>query len=97
MMTTTFLSSVVILRYLRRQIKLKVPSVISYDNSRNNPLEYGYIVLEKIPGMSLGKCLGDLTQNQLLTLAKEIDEFHVQLRSINNPTAGFLKVPCQET
>ncbi|KAI1244063.1 hypothetical protein MGN70_013931 [Eutypa lata] len=94
---STILSSVAILRHLRQETKLKVPGVISYDNTRNNPLEYGYIVLEKVPGVPLEQCLDDLTQHQRLTLAREIGELYVQLRSIKYPAAGFLKVPLEET
>lgn len=94
---STILSSVAILRYLRQDTELRVPAVVSYDNTRNNPLEYGYIVLEKVPGVPLQECLDDLTQHQKLVLAREIGELYVQLRSIKNPAAGLLKVPLEET
>lgn len=92
----TILSSVSTLRYLYEHTTLQVPKVIYFDNTRNNSLGYGYIVLERLRGRNLQSCWEDLSQDQRLVVAEEIGELYLRLRATTSPIAGELKVSIED-
>jgi hypothetical protein len=89
--TSSVLNSVGILRYLRRNTDIKVPDVIFFDGTSNNPLEYPFMVLQRLPGKNLEVAWEYLTQKQKLSVAREVGDFYLKLMSITSSVAGQLK------
>ncbi|KAK8039031.1 hypothetical protein PG993_007442 [Apiospora rasikravindrae] len=84
--------TVAILGWLNKHTDLNVPKVITWDASKDNPLGHGYIILSRIPGTSLQKVMGDLSQEQKLIVAKQLAQLYQQMESITSPIAGRIKV-----
>ncbi|KAI1338728.1 phosphotransferase enzyme family-domain-containing protein [Xylariaceae sp. FL0016] len=93
----SILSSVGLLRHLRRKTALKVPEVIFYDNTSHNALGHGFIILKRIQGTTIRSAWPEMTHGQRMTFAEELGSFYDQLRKIGSPTAGEWKVPLEET
>ncbi|XXG98403.1 hypothetical protein Hte_004726 [Hypoxylon texense] len=81
-----------ILEYLTQSTDLKVPRVITWDVTTDNPLENGYVILARIPGKCLQEVWEDLTHGQKLALARELAQQLLQIESVTNPIAGTIKV-----
>lgn len=81
-----------ILEYLASFPDLKVPKVITWDATSNNPLENGYVILSRVPGKCLNKVWKDLAHDQKLLLAKELARQLLRIESVTNPIAGTIKV-----
>ncbi|KAI1416745.1 hypothetical protein F5Y13DRAFT_177302 [Hypoxylon sp. FL1857] len=81
-----------ILEYLNKFTDLKVPKVITWDATKDNPLENSYIILSRIPGKALKDVWKDLNHHQKLLLAKELAHLYLQIESIINPIAGHLSI-----
>ncbi|KAI1092674.1 hypothetical protein F5B19DRAFT_492092 [Rostrohypoxylon terebratum] len=92
----TIAHSVGILEYLTKFTNLKVPRVIRWDITNNNPLKNGYIILSRIPGRSLHSVLDDLDHEQKLLLAKELALLYHQIESVTSPFAGTIQVHDQD-
>ncbi|KAI0152507.1 hypothetical protein F4776DRAFT_602087 [Hypoxylon sp. NC0597] len=81
-----------ILEYLAKYTDLKVPEVITWDATENNPLENSYIIMSRVPGKCLQDVWDDLTHHQKLRLAKELAHLYLQIESITHPIAGHMNV-----
>lgn len=70
---------------------IPIPEVISYDLTRNNPLNAPYVVQKRIPGLDLESRIRpypDLTQEQKLMFVEEFCQILVDLQGIEHPYAG---------
>ncbi|KAH9883919.1 hypothetical protein F4778DRAFT_788098 [Xylariomycetidae sp. FL2044] len=85
-----------ILDWLAIYTDLKVPEVITWDATDNNPLEHGYMILTRIPGQSLNRVFPKLSQAQKLILAEELANLYLDIESIENPVAGHIKIHSQD-
>lgn len=82
---------VAILRYVRQNTTLPVADIISFDATANNPLESGYVVQSRLPGVSLHTIWDELSHAQRCTVAQEIGKIVLTLQSIKNPTPGIVE------
>ena len=82
---------VAILRYVRHNTALPVADVISFDSATNNPLQSGYVVQSRMPGVSLHTIWDELTQEQRCTVAQEIGKIILALQAVKNPTPGVVE------
>lgn len=73
-------SEIATLRYLRRQTSIPVPEVIAYNCTVENELGFEWILMEKIPGVSLGEVWGNLNLSTKKIVAECIGQYTKQLR-----------------
>ncbi|KAI0889077.1 uncharacterized protein GGS22DRAFT_196765 [Annulohypoxylon maeteangense] len=85
-----------ILEHLNKFTDLKVPSVITWDATINNPLQNTYVILSRVPGTCLANVWKDLAHDQKLLLAKELAQLYHQIESVTNPVAGAMRVHDQD-
>ncbi|KAI1853210.1 hypothetical protein JX266_001916 [Neoarthrinium moseri] len=98
------LQAVGVSRYLRRQLLSgsedslalvsKIPQVVRWDHTRNNALQYPYIIANRMPGINLETCWDRLGWGQRVSVAREISHVYSQLRSLRSPVAGKIQVSC---
>ncbi|OTA63556.1 hypothetical protein K449DRAFT_394126 [Hypoxylon sp. EC38] len=81
-----------ILQYLAKYTDLKVPEVIRWDATEDNPLDNSYIILSRVAGKSLHDVWEDLTHHQKLLVAKELAHLYLQIETITHPIAGSMNV-----
>ncbi|KAK7977734.1 hypothetical protein PG996_003787 [Apiospora saccharicola] len=84
--------SVAILEWLNRHTDLKVPKVITWDATEDNPLKRGYIVMSRIPGQSLQSVWKRLSQEEKVIVTNEIARLYQQMESVTSPIVGRIKV-----
>ncbi|KAF6218204.1 hypothetical protein HO133_006165 [Letharia lupina] len=82
---------VAILRYVRQNTTLPVADVISFDATANNPLESGYVVQSRLPGVSLHAIWDELTHEQRCTVAQEVGKIILALQDVDNSTPGVVE------
>ncbi|KAK9426349.1 hypothetical protein SUNI508_02790 [Seiridium unicorne] len=75
-----------------RKPRSKFQEVLFFDNSADNPLQYPYMVLERLRGDNLEATWKDLTQDQKIIVAKEVGELYLQLRSATSAFTGEIKI-----
>ncbi|CAF9936692.1 hypothetical protein IMSHALPRED_010864 [Imshaugia aleurites] len=80
-----------IVRYVRQNTTLPVADVISFDATANNPLESGYVVQSRLPGVSLHSIWDELTHEQRCTAAQEIGKVILALQAVKNPIPGIIE------
>ncbi|KAK7917351.1 hypothetical protein PG985_010959 [Apiospora marii] len=89
------LPTVAILEYLETYTSLnsRIPRVIRYDTTGNNPLGFGYIILSRIRGESLDKIWDDyLTDEQRNIIAAQLATLYLELESVTSSVAGDIMV-----
>ncbi|KAK7973099.1 hypothetical protein PG988_007233 [Apiospora saccharicola] len=86
------LPTVAILQYLEMHTSLKVPRVIKYDTTRDNPLGFRYIILSRIPGWSLNEIWDHLTDREKHILAAQLATLYSELESVTSSVAGHIMV-----
>jgi len=70
---------------------IPTPEVISYDLTRNNPLNAPYVSQKRVPGLDLEsetRSYLDLTQEQKIMFVEEFCQVLVDLQGIEHPYAG---------
>ena len=82
---------VAILRYVRQNTTLPVADVIRFDVTANNPLESGYVIQSRLPGVSLRVMWDDLTHDHRCKIAEEIGKIVLALQAVKNPTPGIIE------
>lgn len=82
---------VAILRYVRQNTTLPVADIVSFDVTTNNPLESGYVVQSRLPGVSLRIMWDDLTHDHRCKIAEEIGKMILALQAVKNPTPGMIE------
>ncbi|KAB5580812.1 kinase-like domain-containing protein [Coniochaeta sp. 2T2.1] len=85
---TPLIDSVAILHHIKQTTSIRVPSIIAFDTTPDNPLKSKYIVLERLKGKTLQSQIHKCTTEQRVALAKELGELYTQFRSIKMPHAG---------
>ncbi|KAH6655882.1 hypothetical protein BKA67DRAFT_657782 [Truncatella angustata] len=84
--------TVAILNYLNASTTLKIPNVINWDKSRDNPLQYGYIIMSRLPGNCLEDVWNDLTHKNRLQLAQQLAQIYLDIETNVNDVAGLIRV-----
>ena len=82
---------VAILRYVRRHTTLPVADVLSFDVTTNNPLQSGYVVQSRLPGVSLQSVWDKLTHDQRCTVAQEVGKIILALQAVKCSTPGIIE------
>ena len=82
---------VAILRYVRQNTTLPVADVISFDATANNPLESGYVVQSRLPGVSLHTIWDELTHEQRCKVAQEVGKTILALQAVKNSSPGIVE------
>ena len=82
---------VAILRYVRQNSTVPVAEVITFDATAKNPLDSGYVVQSRIPGVSLHAIWDNLTHEQRCTVAQEIGKILLALQSVTNSKPGIVE------
>ncbi|KAI0009680.1 kinase-like domain-containing protein [Xylariaceae sp. FL0662B] len=80
------------LDYLDGTTDLKVPKVITWDNTEDNPLNHNYLVMSRIPGKNISEVWGDLTHSQKLDLAKQMAQLFLQIEKVTSQIAGKIMI-----
>ncbi|OTA89907.1 hypothetical protein M434DRAFT_50008, partial [Hypoxylon sp. CO27-5] len=93
---TSVAHTAAILEYLAKYTDLKVPEVITWDATEDNPLENSYIIMSRVPGKCLQDVWEDLNHHQKLLVAKELAHLYLQIESIKHPIAGNMNVHKKE-
>ena len=88
---------VAVLRYVRQNTTLPVADVITFDVTTNNPLESGYVVQSRLPGVSLHTIWDELTHEQRCTVAQEIGRILVALQAVTRSTPGIVETSSADT
>ncbi|KAI0387762.1 hypothetical protein F5Y04DRAFT_286769 [Hypomontagnella monticulosa] len=84
--------SAAIFEHMAKFPGLKVPKLIKWDDTQDNPLGNAYTILSRVPGKSLDQVLKDITHEQKLLLAKELAKLYHELESITSPVAGVFSL-----
>ena len=87
---------VAILRYVRQNTTLPVPDVIRFDVTANNPLESGYVIQSRLPGVSLRTMWDELTHDHRCKIAEEIGKIVLALQAVKSPTPGIIEASGDE-
>ena len=82
---------VAILRYVRQETSLPVADIISFDATAKNPLESGYVVQSRLPGVSLHTIWDELTHEQRCTVAEETGQVILALQSVKSSKSGIVE------
>ena len=82
---------VAVLRYVGQKTTLPVAEIISFDPTINNPLESGYVVQSRLPGVSLCSIWDELTHEQRCTAAQHIGEIILALQTVTSSTPGIIE------
>ncbi|KAK8073538.1 hypothetical protein PG994_004437 [Apiospora phragmitis] len=90
----SILRTVAILQYLETHTDLVAPRVIKWDETKDNPLGFGYVVLSRIPVDPYDLCERRLTHDQKLSIATQLAALYRQMESITSPVAGIIEA-CQ--
>ncbi|KAI1653812.1 hypothetical protein F4813DRAFT_246543 [Daldinia decipiens] len=82
-------SEVATLRWVDESTRLPVPKVRHYDSSRDNPIGFEWILMDRIDGMPLFQCWESITQGAKERIVKQIAEYAAisfarQFRGIGN-------------
>ncbi|KAF2498771.1 kinase subdomain-containing protein [Lophium mytilinum] len=75
---------------LLRHYGLPVPRVLGYSTDSSNPVGSEYILMEKVPGRSLGDRWFDLTEKERLKVTMGVVEMEAKLFSIDIPAYGSI-------
>ncbi|KAI8957177.1 kinase-like domain-containing protein [Daldinia sp. FL1419] len=68
-------SEVATLRWVDRNTRLPVPKVRHYDSSRNNPIGFEWILMDRIEGLPLFQCWESITQGAKERIVKQVAEY----------------------
>ncbi|KAI0007802.1 kinase-like domain-containing protein [Xylariaceae sp. FL0662B] len=80
----------------RTQNTLTVPELIHSDSTDNNPLNYPYMILSRIPGRNLADVYPNLSHSQKLVVSRKLGVLYRQMHSITNPRAGLMRAPSED-
>jgi len=78
-------SEVATLSYTREYTSVPVPRVIAYCSNAKNELGCEWILMERVPGVALGKVWGDIDFETKSKVTKQVAGFVKQLRGIQPP------------
>ncbi|OTA84278.1 hypothetical protein M434DRAFT_83422 [Hypoxylon sp. CO27-5] len=70
-------SEVATLNLIHKNTRLPVPTVICYDSTRNNPIGFEWILMDRIDGKPLSQCWQAVTQNAKERIVKQVAEYAV--------------------
>ena len=87
---------VAIVRYVRQHTTLPVADIIGFDATANNPLDSGYVVQSRLPGVSLNTVWDDLTHDQRCTVAQEIGKIVLALQDVKHSSPGIVEASLAE-
>jgi hypothetical protein len=73
------LGEVTTLRFLRRETDIPVPEIIAFDNSTDNKIGFEWILMERMPGVSLYKKWRTMTAFQKAALVQRVAEYQAQI------------------
>ncbi|KAF2278239.1 uncharacterized protein EI97DRAFT_456670 [Westerdykella ornata] len=83
--------NVVTLAFLARRLPYPVPRVILHNIWPENPLEQGYMIQERLPGIPLVDYMNEeLPDEQLFAIAEQVCQVVVSISSITHHTAGII-------
>ncbi len=82
---------VAILRYVRQETSLPVADVIGFDATAKNPLESGYVLQSRLPGVSLHTIWDELSHEQHCLIAQEIGKIILTLQDVKNSVPGIVE------
>ena len=82
---------VAIVRYVRQHTTLPVADIIGFDATANNPLDSGYVLQSRLPGVSLNTVWDDLTHDQRCTVAQEIGKIFLELQGVTHSSPGIVE------
>ncbi len=86
---------VAIMRFVRQKTALPVAEIISFDPTNNNPLDSGYVVQSRLPGVPLHTVWDDFTHGQRCNVAKEVGKIILALQEVKHTSPGLVDV-CPE-
>lgn len=87
---------VAILRYVRQHTTLPVANVIGFDATANNPLDSGYVVQTRLPGVSLNTVRDNITHDQRCIVAQEIGKFILALQDVQSSSLGIVEASLED-
>ncbi|KAI4852406.1 hypothetical protein E4T44_01511 [Aureobasidium sp. EXF-8845] len=69
---------------------IKVPSVLACDITRQNALNYPYLLQTRLPGTTLWKVWDDMSVDDKINIAGEVAEFLAKMDTVRFPVSGRL-------
>ena len=84
------------LRFVRKYTSIPVPEVVTYDFTKNNPLNSPYLVQARIPGHSLQNNPGpsyypNLSHKQKCIVAKELGRILREIQAVEHSSPGLIE------
>ncbi|KAF1986345.1 hypothetical protein K402DRAFT_412733 [Aulographum hederae CBS 113979] len=87
----TVASEVATMDYVRDRLEIPVPRVLAYNTcASTNLVGAEYIIMEKCPGIELGRIWPDIRTKQKVEIARQIAGFHGRLSKTHFPYYGSL-------
>lgn len=81
---------VAIMRFVRQKTTIPVAEIISFDPTNNNPLDSGYVIQRRLPGVCLHTVWDNLTHEQRCNIAKEIGRTILALQEVKHSFPGLV-------
>ncbi|KZV84887.1 hypothetical protein EXIGLDRAFT_726655 [Exidia glandulosa HHB12029] len=75
-----------VLSWISRSTELPVPRVLAYDNTTDNSIAERYILMEKLPGVSLCHAIDDMTDAERLSMADNVAHLLGSIYSVPVPS-----------
>ncbi|KAL9094147.1 MAG: hypothetical protein Q9165_003562 [Trypethelium subeluteriae] len=87
----TIASEVATMDYMRDRLKIPVPKVLAYSTrASTNSVGAEYIVMEKCPGIELGRVWDDLPGKKRIEVVRQLAGFTARLSKASSPAYGSL-------
>ncbi|KAF2426322.1 hypothetical protein EJ08DRAFT_671908 [Tothia fuscella] len=87
----TTASEVATMDYVRDRLNIPVPKVLAYNTQAStNGVGADYIIMEKCPGIELGRVWGDLPGKKRMEVVKQLASFTARLSKASFPAYGSL-------
>lgn len=82
---------VAIMRFIRQKTALPVAEIVSFDPTNNNPLDSGYVIQSRLPGVPLHTVWDVLTHGQRCNIAKDVGKIMLALQEVKHSFPGLVE------
>lgn len=76
--------------FIRDNTTIPIPAVVSFDLTRENPIEHSYNIQSRMPGVRLDKIYKTLSQTERLSIVRQLAHILLEMHGVRSPTPGFL-------
>lgn len=82
---------VAIMRFVRQKTALPVAEIIAFDPTKDNPLDSGYVIQRRLPGVPLHTIWDNITHEQRCNIAKAMGKTILALHEVKHAFPGLVE------